>query len=327
MTDERTESAEVPTVLYIVGCGRSGSTLAERMLGAIPQFSNIGELARLFASVATQDQRCGCGSPFSRCPFWRSVGDEALDGWDPSVIQRVITLQQGLIRHRFVPYLLAPGIAPASFRTMLAEYVETYRALYAAAGKVSGARVLVDASKSPAQLLALMQTRDLDLRVLNIVRDARGVAHSWSKQDVRKPHDNAGVQVMRSYPPPRTAMIWSTIQVESMLLRARSAHGAVIRYEDLVANPRRTLHEALAHLGLPVGRGSLDHIEGRVVTLGASHGISGNPSRFTAGRVELRQDVGWQSGLSRRARRSVTTLTFPQLVQYGYIRRRKAGAP
>ena len=55
-------------VLYIAGVGRSGSTLLERMLGAVPGSVNTGELNAIFSRVATQDQRCGCGEPFSACP-------------------------------------------------------------------------------------------------------------------------------------------------------------------------------------------------------------------------------------------------------------------
>ena len=56
-------------VLYIAGVGRSGSTLLERMLGAVPGSVNAGELNAIFSRVASQDQRCGCGEPFSPAPF------------------------------------------------------------------------------------------------------------------------------------------------------------------------------------------------------------------------------------------------------------------
>ena len=59
-------------VLYIAGVGRSGSTLLERMLGAVPGSVNTGELNAIFSRVASQDQRCGCGEPFSACAFWAS---------------------------------------------------------------------------------------------------------------------------------------------------------------------------------------------------------------------------------------------------------------
>ena len=56
-------------VLYIVGVGRSGSTLLERMLGAVPGSVNAGELNAIFSRVATQDQRCGCGAAVLLLPL------------------------------------------------------------------------------------------------------------------------------------------------------------------------------------------------------------------------------------------------------------------
>src|SRR3712207_896142 len=149
-------------VLYIVGVGRSGSTLLERTLGAIPGFLNAGELNALFSRVSVQDQRCGCGQPFSECPFWQSVGDHGLGGWDPERVRRVAELQPHVIRQRFIPFLLQPRIAPPEYQRGLDQYIAAYRDLYAAIAEVSKAEVLVDASKSAAQLFALRHIDGLD---------------------------------------------------------------------------------------------------------------------------------------------------------------------
>lgn len=308
-----------PTVLYIVGLGRSGSTLLERMIGAVPGFANVGELNALFSRVAAQDQRCGCGEPFSACPFWRKVGERGFGGWD-DVTRRIGELQPQLIRQRFIPWLLLPATAPASYRTKLAEYVEIHRRLYHSLAEVSGARVLVDASKSAAQLFALRQITGLDLRVLNLVRDSRGVAHSWGKTDIEMPNIRQGQVLMRTYPPHRAALLWSALQMESTLLRSLASHGGRVRYEDLVARPRETLARALEAVDLPPHHGWLDHVQDRSVTLGSSHGVAGSRSRFKTGTIELRLDDDWRSSFPQRSRRTVTALTLPQLATHGYLR-------
>ena len=172
-------------VLYIVGVGRSGSTLLERMLGAVPGSVNAGELNAIFSRVARQDQRCGCGEPFSACAFWQAVGDRAFGGWG-SVTERMADLQPRVVRQRYVPRL-ASGVTGATYRRELDEYLDVHHRLYGAIAAVSGAEVVVDASKSTAQLFALRRIEDLDLRVVNLVRDSRGVANSWSKSGLRKP--------------------------------------------------------------------------------------------------------------------------------------------
>lgn len=306
-------------VLYIVGVGRSGSTLLERVLGGVPGFVNVGELVALFSRVALQDQRCGCGEPFSGCAFWRAVGMHGFRDWDEELVRHLAELQPQVVRQRFVPYLLAPRTAPVTFQRRLGEYVEAYRDLYRALERVSGATVLVDASKSAAQLFALRHIRGLDFRVLNLVRDSRGVAHSWAKSDIKMPQIRDREALMRTYAPHRLAMLWSALQAESTALRVMAPHGARVRYEDLVADPRCTLHRALTATGLPVQDGWLDHVDDSSVTLGPSHGVAGSRSRFTAGRIELRLDDDWRTALPAATRRMVTALTLPQLAGYGYL--------
>lgn len=306
-------------VLYIVGVGRSGSTLLERMLGAVPGAVNAGELNAIFSRVAKQDQRCGCAEPFSACRFWRRVGERAFGGW-AEVTERMAALQPRVVRQRFVPRMVT-GVAGATYRRELAEYLDAHHRLYDAIAAESGAEVVVDASKSTAQLFAVRRIDGLDLRVINLVRDSRGVANSWSKSGIRKPQSQQGEE-MGTYPPHRLAVLWAALQLESSVLGAAAPHSARVRYEDLVARPRPTLDRALREVGLPPGQETLAHVGDRSVTLGASHGVAGSRTRFTTGRIDLELDDAWHSGLPPRARRVVTAVTLPQLVGYGYVGRR-----
>ena len=311
-------------VLYIVGVGRSGSTLLERVLGAMPGSVNTGELNAIFSRVASGDQRCGCGEPFAECPFWTRVGEDAFGGW-PAVTRRMSQLQPRVIRQRFVPGLLT-GLAGATYRRELAEYLDVHSRLYRAIAAVSGDEVIVDASKSAAQLFALRQIDGLDLRVLNLVRDSRGVANSWSKVGIVKPQSTDG-STMGTYPPGRLAVLWAALQLESALLVAATEHSSRVRYEDLVARPRPTLERALRELGLVPADGALAHVGERSVVLEPSHGVAGSRTRFAAGRIELRLDDAWRSTLPARARRIVTALTLPQLMGYGYVGPRADARP
>jgi hypothetical protein len=306
-------------VLYIAGVGRSGSTLLERVLGAVPGFVNAGEVNAIFSRVASQDQRCGCGATFSECPFWTAVGAEAFGGWG-EVTPRMAELQPRLIRQRHVPRL-ATGALGAAYARELDEYLDVHHRLYRAVSSVSGAEVVVDASKSTAQLFALRRIDGLDLRVVNLVRDSRGVANSWNKSGIVKPQSQDG-DLMGTYAPHRLAVLWSALQLECSALRAAAPHSARVRYEDLVARPRPTLERALTDLGLPPAEGALAHVGENSVDLGSSHGVAGSRTRFTHGRIELHLDDAWRSTLPAGARRVVTAVTLPQLVGYGYVGRR-----
>src|ERR1700743_2959648 len=89
-----------PTVIYIAGSGRSGSTLLERVLGEMPGAVNVGELIDVFRRTAPLGERCGCGLPFTDCPFWSGVGKRAFGGWQDDHVAEVDRLQGRVARQR-----------------------------------------------------------------------------------------------------------------------------------------------------------------------------------------------------------------------------------
>ena len=305
-------------VVYIVGAGRSGSTLLERALGAFPGHVNVGELVGLFHRTVTEDERCGCGAAFSACPFWREVGAQALGGWDPERVAELAGLKDRVARQRHLYRLVVPRLASRQQARDLARYGEIHERLYRVAAAQVGAAVVVDASKGPAPALALRHAPGLDVRVLHLVRDVRGVAYSWSKPDVARPHATRDAhQHMASFSVARTAARWSRVEVEALAMTRLARHSATVRYEDLVADPGPTLIRALRELGLPAPP-SVDHVRGQVITLGPSHGIGGNPSRFQVGEVRLSADESWRCRLGRRDRALTTALGLPGLLGHGY---------
>ena len=226
-------------------------------------------------------------------------------------------LQPRLVRQRHVPRLMS-GVAGAAYRRELEEYLDVHHRLYRAVSDVSGADVVVDASKSTAQLFALRRIQGLDLRVVNLVRDSRGVANSWNKSGIVKPQSTDGA-LMGTYAPHRLAVLWAALQLECAVLGAATPYAARVRYEDLVARPRPTLERTLSDVGLPPAEGALAHVGERSVILDPSHGVAGSRTRFAAGRIELQVDDAWRSTLPAGARRVVTAVTLPQLVGYGYV--------
>ena len=305
-----------PIVVYIAGSGRSGSTLLERALGEIPGFVNVGELIDLYRRTAAHDERCGCGQAFAQCPFWSRVGDRAFGGWPEQKISEIARLQGKVARQRRVPRLLAMRLAGARFRADVAAYGASYAGLYDAVVAEAGAACVVDASKWPVQALALARG-GLDVRVIHLVRDVRGVAYSLGKPDVSRPHAVTEADVMSHLGAAEAAARWVAVQSQAGLLRRCGLPVTRMRYEEFVRHPRQAVEAALAGIGLPVPAAHLAHLgDGRVV-LGTSHGLSGNPSRFRDGEITLRADETWRAGLSRRDRLIVTAIGLPLMLRYG----------
>jgi GT2 family glycosyltransferase len=306
-------------VLYIAGSGRSGSTLVERSLGAIPGWVNVGELIELFRKPSVAEELCGCGEPFAACPFWGEVGSRVFGSWTSDAIARVGALQRQVSRQRFLPRLLLTADDSGSeFADALREYGAVYDSLYAAVADVADADVVVDASKWPGQALALKRAVTPELSLLHLVRDPRGVAYSWAKTQVRRPHGGDADSVMATHASTETARRWAAFQSEIALIRRAFDHSTRLRYEDFVNDPRGRLATTLRELGLGDYADRLGHVHRDRIDLPQSHGVAGNPSRFDHGVVAVRADEAWRSAFPEKDRRRVTAITAPWLARYGY---------
>jgi glycosyltransferase involved in cell wall biosynthesis len=306
-------------VLYIAGSGRSGSTLVERTLGSIPAWVNVGELIELFRKPSVSGELCGCGEPFENCEFWSEVGRLAFGSWSSDTIARVGSLQRQLSRQRYLPRLLLTGDdSESQFADTLREYGAIYDTLYDAIATVADADVVVDASKWPGQALALQRVVSPEMSLLHLVRDPRGVAYSWSKTHMRRPHGGDSDSVMATHKSRATAGRWAAFQSEIALIRPVFEHSARLRYEDFINDPRGRLTSILGELGLGSYAERLEHVHRDRLDLPQSHGVAGNPSRFKHGVVELRADEAWREKLPVADRRLVTAVTTPWLLRYGY---------
>jgi hypothetical protein len=118
--------------------------------------------------------------------------------------------------------------------------------------------------------------------------------------------------------PTTAAARWVSYQSQAELLARCGVPVARVRYEDFVRQPRIAVEQALAALGLPCSPSQLDHLGEGQVTLGPSHGIHGNPSRFRFGEITLRADEAWRERMSLRNRIAVTAIGLPLLVRYGW---------
>jgi hypothetical protein len=285
----------------------------------VPGHVNVGELVDVFRRSARFDEICGCGESFSTCPFWQGVGQRGFGGWSAELQAEAIALQRDVVRQRQLLRLAVPSRAGRQFQASLARYGALYRALYAAILAESGSSVVVDASKLPAQALAMSQGLAADLRLVHLVRDARGVAFSWAKSGVERPQSTSADNTMANFRPQATAARWFRMQAEVGASRRLMGASARLRYEDLMDDPAKAVSRVLAELGLPVPASAMQHIDGRAVDLPPSHGLSGNPSRFRSGPQQLRPDEQWRRDMAVWDRISTTTIAMAPLTRYRYL--------
>ncbi|HZE40569.1 MAG TPA: sulfotransferase [Stackebrandtia sp.] len=313
--DAKTDDNQPTKVLFIGGLGRSGTTLLERLLGQLPDTLPLGEVAHVWERDVRDDEACACGSAFSACEFWQRVGEAAFGGWHSVDVDRVVALKNTVDRTRHIPTLASRRLKGPQLE-LVSEYVSHYRKIYDAARSDSRARVIIDSSKHASLAYCLRWCEGIDLRVLHVVRDSRGVAYSWAKE-VSRPESPRGDEMTR-YSPTRAAMLWNAQNAAFGLLRRRGVPVRRVRYEKLMADPRGVVRRLAEWAEIPVTEHQLRYIGGDYADLGPSHSAAGNPMRFTVGRVPLRYDDAWTVGLSPTRKTLVSTLTRPLLSRYGY---------
>ena len=302
--------------MYLGAVGRSGTTLLERSAATAPSFVSLGELVHLWERGARLDQPCGCGEPFSGCPFWTAVGERAFGGWEQLDIDQVLGWQRDADRNRFVPLLLVPRLGSRRFRAALASFTSVLERLYGAiddevAERTGARRVLVDASKHPSYLFVLRRLRGHRVRLLHVVRDPRGVAHSWAKV-VERPE--AAGEDMERLDTAHAIARWTSHNLLFQLAAATGVRRRRLRYEAFATDPDelgRRLAALTEDLRVEVPRFA-DH----TAHLGTDHTVSGNPMRFRTGAVVIRPDDAWRREMPARTRRIVTVLTAPLRLAY-----------
>ena len=221
-------------VLYIGGWGRSGSTLLSHLLGGLDGMVSVGELRYLWQAGPAADELCGCGQSFSECPFWQAVGQEAFGGWDKVDVDEVLGLEAAVLRHRNIPLLALPRLFPEHARKV-DRYAELTARVYAAILTVSGAEMVVDSTKNPPYAYFLRRAPGVGLRVLHLVRDSRGVVHSWMKR-VERPEITGDAAYFEEFSPWRAGIRWMECNLAFDVLRLRTPT-ARMRYEALAAEP------------------------------------------------------------------------------------------
>ena len=294
-------------VLYLAGTGRSGSTLLARILDRADGVFAAGELRYVWQRGLLEDRLCGCGEPFSTCPFWTEVIERAFGGRGNLDARRVAATQRSLTRLRRVPGMLTTrsGGPPA-------DYLGSLSALYRAVLDVSGCALVVDSSKLPSYGFVLGQVPDLDVRFVHLVRDPRGAAYSWSRPKAQ-PDSEDGMQRMSVL---KSSSLWLAWNASAPALLRDPSRYLVVRYEDLVARPREVVDQILA-FGGQRGNGT-PFVDERTVALERSHTVAGNPNRLEAGRVEVREDQVWTTALGRSRQVLVTAVTTPLLRRFDY---------
>lgn len=300
-------------VVYIAGVGRSGSTVLDSVLGNHPLIQSVGELSRLSNDAWIQNFYCSCGKRSDDCPFWSAVRQSWCSVNGGVTVQEYNKLQGEVENfHQWPSMLRAHWKDSREFQV----YAEQTVLLLKAIQTVSGCAVIVDSSKAVERALALSLIPDIDLRIIQLVRDPRGVV--WShKKAFAKDLENGLPRDIRSQPAWRAALYWCRINLHADWLRRRLGpdKALFLRYEDFMLDTPSALRTIGNFIGVDLE--NVQHTINDGGKLYFDHTIAGNRVRMK-GELKLKYDQEWRQKLSAGDRRVTEILTSWLMARYGY---------
>jgi hypothetical protein len=298
-------------ILYVMGFSRSGSTLLDILFSDHPGIFGAGELMNLIGAMDVNHNYCACGQPSNACPLWRQVRRAWARAVGDDVALEYPALQARLERVRNLPRYRQPH----NGHDALGKYLAQSRALFNAIAEASGATTIVDSSKAPVRALALSRMRDVDFRVIHLVRDVRGVACS-TRRPFKKNRAGGIMTEQSGMKPSVTAGKWMLINAAANRVRALlGSRAMLVRYEDLADKPLATLEHLSRFAGVDWTSTARKLRTGGEFS--AEHMIEGNRLRMQK-HIELKRDMRWRRELPRLHRAMLPLVTAPVAWPYGY---------
>jgi hypothetical protein len=298
-------------VIYVMGVFRSGSTVFDTLLGNLDEIESVGELVNVYQHAWLDGHYCACGKSGNECDVWVQVRD-SLGLREQCDLEARILTQSKIERFRKWPLLLLQKVHKTEeFR----RYSDSLVELYSAISEVTKKDVIVDSSKNPGRALALSMIDSIDLKVIHLVRDGRGVA--WSCQKSFEVDREKGLQMnIQPVSTVGTTKRWMAINISSTVVDFLLGRKSIrVRYEDLVDEPSRTLTRIGGFLGIDT-ESLIKRVEEQS-TVSVGHTIAGNRLRM-GGAIKLKSDDEWKEKLPNSDRRAFWKMAGVLAKFYGY---------
>lgn len=304
--------AQRPTIVYIAGYGRSGSTLLERVLNEHPAVVAAGEVMNLPWFLG-RGQHCGCTHVLEACPVWGSICTHVA-----RLIARVPHLRA--IQRACESRTAVSGRLWWRASAAHAVYRELAETIFQPlAAQARAARPLVIDSSKTTRLTAwrpwaLAAVAGYQVQMVHLVRDPRGCL--WSNRRGSNHELERGQARRLPLAALRTTVGWRLAHAAAERFAAELPECYLrLRYEDLTCDP----HRALAALGRFLDIDLAEQAERLAAgkPLEVAHQMSGNRLR-SATRVVLAPDQEWHDRLHWTDQLWTRVTVGSRATRYGY---------
>ncbi|WP_174147461.1 sulfotransferase [Leisingera sp. ANG59] len=296
-------------VVLIAGAGRSGSTFLSQLLSQNEDCQNVGQIRHLPMSMH-KNWPCSCGQTLPLCGYWGQIAARMVQTHGASAMEE---LRDGFAAFQKTSNQInnwSDAKARNDIRAAHPRFLELLVSLYRFASAEAQNRVLIDSSKLPNLALALQLAEGIDLYILNLVRDPRAVAVSWSKL-VKK------TEVLR-----QRARNWNK-RVKRMQELEQVADDAFLqlKYEDFANTPRPVLEQIQAWAGLTQDTSFFIASQSAEISWERTHlfpPANEEVLQKQATRIDIRPASSWKSEAHTEVRKMAEEINFPKAAKLGY---------
>ena len=313
--------------VFIVGSGRSGSTLLDMVLGANSRVLSTGELIH-FPLYVRKNGQCSCRNPIRQCKLWGPVIERFCGSSDhlpqAESIERIAFSADLEDKYETAKHLLSCLRVVLSNRMSLKfrareqerirrlqrvqeQQIDNYWKLIVELHNHSNRTVVLDSSKSALRAIALCGNLPTDsFRIIHLVRDGRAVVHSYMKhQSYMEKHiqDSSGVKKVNiryntnAKSAQQAVRIWLSENLRASMIRQYFPKETtlLLRYEDFVNDPEFHAKRVCRFIGISY---EPDMLQFRHAV---HHNLGGNAMRFRSDNIHPPEKT-WRWAMKRRDR-------------------------
>lgn len=214
------------TLIYIIGAGRSGTTVLDIMLGNVNGSISLGEINRFFKRNGIPPKREKESKVYN---FWINLKDQMLGSGFNDMLYLQKLSQQNEYHLAFIKSI---------FKKCNTEYVNAIVEQYDFIGQNTSQNVLIESSKYPVRALNLSNYLDSDqfqIKYIYLKKDPEKVVKSFQKKNLEQP--SKGFFMANLYYLIVNILCGITIRI----LKSKGHRVSTLRYEDLISTPKETL--------------------------------------------------------------------------------------
>jgi hypothetical protein len=302
------------------------------LLGAHPQACTAGELKGVRGSSDTY--RCSCGERIRDCAFWKQISAAMRrrgHAFEVTASGTNIHLAESAYVRRLLRPLHRPPMLERVRDALLGLSSDWHKHLDRAQSRnqalveslleVSGAHIVIDSSKTGLRLKYLLRNPGLEVRVIRLLRDGRGVSLTHTNPaefaDAAAPHLRAGGTGGPGHvglSMKEAALLWkrSNEEADRITRVLGPSQCLTVRYEQLCLDPAGTIGCICDFLGLEPYEPGHD-FRGR-----KPQHVVGNGMRLDTS-SEIRHDERWKTHLTQRDLSIFDKIAGGLNRNYGYI--------